>query len=95
MVENGESGQYDFAFIDADKTNYDGYYELLLKLVRKGGIIAIDNTVTNKIFFFSISRHYFLEKMEHAHHFISNCLIDLLFHYFTKFFKLYIDFLTN
>ena len=38
-------GKYDFAFIDADKTNYQNYYERCLKLVRRGGIIAIDNTL--------------------------------------------------
>jgi len=45
MVEAGESETYDFAFIDADKTNYDTYYEYALKLVRKGGLIAIDNVL--------------------------------------------------
>ena len=41
----GEEGQYDFAFIDADKTGYDGYYERCLKLLHVGGLIAIDNTL--------------------------------------------------
>jgi predicted O-methyltransferase YrrM len=39
----GEACSYDFAFIDADKSNYDGYYERCLKLVRVGGLIAFDN----------------------------------------------------
>jgi caffeoyl-CoA O-methyltransferase len=41
----GETGHYDFAFIDADKTGYDAYYERCLRLVRSGGLIAIDNTL--------------------------------------------------
>lgn len=36
---------YDFAYIDADKTNYDLYYELILRLLHPGGVIAIDNVL--------------------------------------------------
>jgi predicted O-methyltransferase YrrM len=44
-IAAGEAGSYDFAFIDADKTGYDGYYEQCLRLVRPGGLIAIDNVL--------------------------------------------------
>jgi predicted O-methyltransferase YrrM len=45
LVAAGESNTFDFAFIDADKPNYDAYYEYALKLVRRGGLIAIDNVL--------------------------------------------------
>jgi predicted O-methyltransferase YrrM len=45
LLADGEEATYDFAFVDADKTGYDGYYERLLRLVRPGGLIALDNTL--------------------------------------------------
>jgi predicted O-methyltransferase YrrM len=45
LVAAGESNTFDFAFIDADKANYDEYYEHGLKLVRRGGLIAVDNVL--------------------------------------------------
>ena len=45
MLSGGEGSTYDFAFIDGDKKNYINYYELCLKLVRPGGLIAIDNAL--------------------------------------------------
>jgi predicted O-methyltransferase YrrM len=45
LLEAGEEGAFDLAFVDADKSGYDGYYERLLRLVRPGGLIAFDNTL--------------------------------------------------
>lgn len=45
LIAQGESGSFDFAFIDADKLNYANYYERALTLLRPGGIVAIDNVL--------------------------------------------------
>jgi predicted O-methyltransferase YrrM len=45
LIAQRQHNRYDFAFIDADKANYEGYYECALELVRPGGLIAIDNVL--------------------------------------------------
>ncbi|MGH8280821.1 MAG: class I SAM-dependent methyltransferase [Gammaproteobacteria bacterium] len=45
MLKRGEQGRYDFAFIDADKSNYLNYYERVIKLLRPGGVVAVDNVL--------------------------------------------------
>lgn len=45
LLKRGEQGRYDFAFIDADKGNYLNYYERIIRLLRPGGVIAVDNVL--------------------------------------------------
>jgi predicted O-methyltransferase YrrM len=45
LIADGRSGSFDFAFVDADKSNYLEYYERTLQLLRSGGLVLVDNTL--------------------------------------------------
>ena len=45
LLQGGLGDTVDFAFIDADKANYSGYIQLCHKLLRPGGLLALDNTL--------------------------------------------------
>ena len=45
LIREGRSGEFDIAFIDADKTSYDLYYERCLELLRRGGLVLVDNVL--------------------------------------------------
>ena len=45
LIAGGQGGSFDIAFIDADKENIPAYFERCLRLVRKNGLIMIDNVL--------------------------------------------------
>ena len=45
LLADGQAGSFDLAYVDADKKGYDGYYERALALVRRGGVVALDNVL--------------------------------------------------
>ena len=45
MLGEKNLNNFDFAFIDADKSNYCSYYEKIIPLMQKGGVVCIDNTL--------------------------------------------------
>lgn len=45
LLREGEARSFDMIFVDADKANYDAYFESAIKLLRSGGVLLLDNTL--------------------------------------------------
>lgn len=43
LLTDGRAGSFDLVYVDANKENYPDYYELSLELLKKGGVIILDN----------------------------------------------------
>jgi len=72
MLITGQQGAVDFAFIDADKGNYIEYYKMCLQLVRKGGIVAMDNTLFKGKVVDQFCQEKTVQQIQEANEFVRN-----------------------
>lgn len=83
LIASGAAASFDFAFIDADKENYDAYYERVLTLLRPGGVVAIDNVLWSGKVADRTARDYETEALRalnaklHADRRVTICLLPL------------------
>ncbi|HJS32710.1 MAG TPA: class I SAM-dependent methyltransferase [Alphaproteobacteria bacterium] len=83
LIAGGARESFDFAFIDADKENYDAYYERVLTLLRPGGVVAIDNVLWSGKVADRTARDYETEALRalnakiHADRRVTICLLPL------------------
>ena len=72
MLDTGQQRTVDFAFIDADKGNYIEYYKMCLQLVRKGGIVALDNTLFRGKVVDQFCQEKTVKQIQEANEFVRN-----------------------
>jgi len=72
MLDTGQQPTVDFAFIDADKGNYIEYYKMCLQLVRKGGIVAMDNTLFRGKVVDQFCQEKTVKQIQEANEFVRN-----------------------